>query len=319
MTTPRLQRHRPTPGAPRVVSLFAGLLVPMTFAGCGRLSSDAPTSVDLEIKIPAPTVPPRVDGEPLELYAARLDDPDAAVRRDAVEALATHAASSMPHLDAAGAVLVDPDPRVRWAALEWLGRVGPDAAVHAAAVVGGLSDEVAGVRAAAARAASQIPATAPALVTVLAERSIDGDRGRRGLARSALVALGTDVPDAAGLAARLASLLSADDPGPAEDAADVLAALGEAGLGPLVEALTHDEGFVVVLATGALTKMGPVAAPAVDALAAAIRRRGGDVRRTAFDALVAIGAPARPQLEALATSDDEGISEAAHLALSRLR
>lgn len=319
MTSRRLQRHRSAPGAPRVVSLFAGLIMPMTFASCGRWSSNAPTSVDLEIKIPAPTVPPRVDGEPLELYAARLGDPDAAVRRDAVEALSTHAASSMPHLAAAGAALVDPDPRVRWATLEWLGRVGPDAAVHAEAVVGCLSDEVVGVRAAAARAASQIPATAPSLVTVLAARTTDGNSGRRGLARTALVALGADIPDAPGIAARLAPLLSADDPGPAEDAADVLAVLGEAGLGPLMEALAHEEGFVVVLATGALTKMGPVAAPAVDPLSAAILRRGGDVRRTAFDTLVAIGAPARAQLEALAASDNEAISEAAQLALSRLR
>lgn len=312
-TWPRRGRRDPGPALP---ASFALLLVTLSGAACGLSSVDAPSSLDLAGKIKAPTVPPRVDGEVLDAHAARLSDPDAAVRRDAVEALATHPGSSLAHLGAAPRLLADADPRVRWATLEWLGRVGEAATVHAEGVVAGLADPHAGVRLAAVRAAGSIPGTSGPLAAAI------GHEGAhvRALARSSLLRKVEDgTLDREVAAARLATFLSSDTPGPAEDAAELLGGLGEAGLQPLLAGLASNDTYVMVLAAGALGKLGAAAAPAVDPLVAALLRRGGDVRISAFDALAAIGAAARPRLEELAASDNEDIAEPAQLALSRLR
>lgn len=295
---------------------LALLLASLSGAACGGPSAGTPSSLDLAGKLQAPTVPPRVDGEALDGHAARLSDPDAAVRRDAVEALSTYPASSLAHLGAAASLLEDADPRVRWATLEWLGRVGEAAEPHAARVVARLADEHAGVRLAAVRAVASIPGTSASLAASVGHEASDV----RALARASLLRKVEDGSlDRAAAAARLATFLSSDTPGPAEDAADLLGRLGEAALQPLLTALATDDTFVMVLAAGALGKLGAAAAPAIEPLAAALLRRGGDVRSTAFDALAAIGAAARPRLEALAASEDEDIAEPAQLALSRLR
>jgi HEAT repeat protein len=283
-------------------------------AGCGP-SRSGEESVGPPPKTPAPVIPPRTDGRGLEQWAARLSDPDAAGRRDALEALAVHAGSAVEYVDAVGPCLADPDPAVRWAAAELVGRIGAPAGAHADALVRLLDDPVGGVRRAAARAAGQVPATAPALV----ERLRSDDARTRALAKAPLLLIAPAAADPAALVPRLASLLAPDDPARAEDAADVLAALGPAGVPPLAAALAHEDGFVVVLAAGGLARIGPAAAAAVDALAATVRGRRGDGRVHALEALVAVGAPARAALTALAASRDAGVSSAATDALARLR
>ena len=204
-----------------------------------------------------------------------------------------------------GARLADPAPSVRWAALEALGRVGRSAAPSAGLVVARLDDVDPGVRRAASRAAGRIGVAASEALLARLDRSEDESRA---LVKAALLAM---APALAERVPELARRLRGDDATLSEDAADVLVAVGPAAVPAIATAVDDERALVAVTAAHALGRLGEAAgATGALALERALARRG-DVRVTALDALVAMGAAGRAALERAAASEDAALAAAA--------
>src|SRR5690606_34275257 len=107
------------------------------------------------------------------------------------------------------------------------------------------------------------------------------------------------------------------DPQAAHYAVYALAAVGEAAVSALAEALGSSDVVTRLLAAEALGRIGPAAAEAAPALAAALADPRPEVHWAAFDALVAVGAAAVPALADL-VQDTSQRDDARHLGLLAL-
>jgi HEAT repeat protein len=254
------------------------LLVVAPAALCAACRESDGPSADLPVPKPTTTVAARHAGKTLEEWLPRLADKDAAARRDAAFAVGDFGSLAAEWVDALAPLLSDPDAGVRWSALVAVERIGTATPSVAEGVVAALSDAAPGVRSAARAAA------------------------KRG---------------GAPVAERLLPVLLSDDWDRQEAASDLLGAIGPDALPFLRKALADERSDTAALAARAIGSVGPAAADAVADLVRGLGR-SGSARREATDALVAIGAAARPALEAAAKDPDERVRSAAESALSRL-
>ena len=302
---------------PRVVAGFGLVAAGLAAVGALRLRRAYPEAVMAALRAGNPDVF-RVEPEPfggLRCDAAALSvakhaasDPDAAVRRMAVEIL-----GAVGDRDVRGVLeraLADADPVVRAAALRGLARVAPLSAARnreLATLTALLQDDDATVRLAAAE-------TWPAPVDAGQEaalRPLLADRDARVRARTAARLLGSRRRDEA--RETLLAMADSDEP---EWRAEAIRAFGRAdgGLAVAAAALADPEPLVRRAAVSALT--GHDAEVALGALVRALGDPDPGIRADAVDALVQTGPAAIPPLLG-ATSRPEREAGAVH-ALVRL-
>jgi hypothetical protein len=174
------------------------------------------------------------------------------------------------------------------------------------------ADEPAGATGRALAAVANVGAEGEPLASDVLRLAREGaSRDVRLAAGRALGRLGTAGAEAA------IGLLAADDLDLGEAARRGLARGGESALVSLRGALGRLGDEEAAAVADVLAAMGPRAAAAVPDLARALRRTG-PVRFNAADALVAVGEPARAELERLARDDDADVARLAADALGRL-
>lgn len=239
-------------------------------------------------------------------------------------------------------LLEDPEPSVQLAAIVAAGRMGLESMEVAQRLVLALESPYEALRRHARKSLAQGGAgTLPALEGALAHPHPQV----RWAAAAALSGLGKTGAPLAALLARLVledpeslvrrqALLSVARLGPAgvqtcighlrsddlarrQEAAAALVGAGADAVAPLATLLADPDAELAAVAAGVLVDLGEVAAPALDALLGALSRPG-PVRFNSADALVAVGAPAVPGLEALAESPDEAIAAVARYTLERI-
>lgn len=154
---------------------------------------------------------------------------------------------------------------------------------------------------------------------VLAAMLSAGDVQLRNVALGAVSEIG---PRAHPLVPRLRMMVQSSgaasvDPQAAHYAVYALAAVGEAAVSALAEALGSSDVVTRLLAAEALGRIGPAAAEAAPALAAALADPRPEVHWAAFDALVAVGPAAVPALADL-VQDTSQRDDARHLGLLAL-
>ena len=163
------------------------------------------------------------------------------------------------------------------------------------------------------------PGDKPALVAslpILASALASEDANVRRAAVQSLV----DLKPGAELALPfVGKVLDKADKSVIEELMGILGSMGEAALTPLTEALKrpNTRGPAVV----ALTHLGPKAAPATEALAAAATDEDPQIRREVAFALAAIGPPAKaavPALIKLLADDEPKVRHSAAYALGRI-
>jgi len=290
-----MRRRRPRSIARWFAALAAWGVVP----ACGRDPDD-----DVTFSGPstlAGSLDPTYGGRPLEDWLRDLGASDPAVRYAALTAMPELVGAEAHHARIER-LTTDGVPAVRAAALEALGRLGDGSS--AGAVVTGLDDADAGVRRAAARAAAWLGSPA---VHGLLLRYDTAEDDRRALCKRALVAIGEGL---APHALELSRRLFGDDATATEDAADLLAVTGPAGVTVLAGAAADARPFVAVTAIATLARLGKGATAALAAIEAQLARRG-DVRSTALDALANMGDAGRAALERAGASPDEDLARAA--------
>lgn len=291
------------PGVARMLprSISGALLLMAT--GCGReaeeeVSPYGPSTI-------SPALDPTYEGRTLDGWVSALAARDPADRYVALLALAEFTEEAKPHVAAIEARLADAAASVRWAALETLGRLNEAAAPSARAIVDRFDDGDEGVRRAAARAAGRLGMPAADLLIARFDRSEDEARA---LVKGALLAIGPGLSDRV---PEFAKRLVGDDSTLAEDAADVLTAIGAPAVEILCAAVADPRALTAVTAAIALGRVGPTAGAAgAVALERALTRRG-DVRTTALDALAQLGAPGDAALARAAESPDADLARAA--------
>lgn len=282
----------------------------LVLAGCGRETSPP----DASFSKPSPTVEAVHEGRAVEAWAARLSDPDAAARAEAVDALTALGPAGLEALAPSLARLLDDRARdVRLAAVVAAGRSRAAGPQITAALLRALAGPEPGIARAAKRALVALGGAAvPALRSRLAAKEEEGASAQ---AATVLGAIGADaapaVPD-------LVAALSSEDVSLADAAGEALVSIGVPAVDGLAAALAAKESTVAALAAGALARIGPAATPAVPRLVAALSRVES-VRSAAIEALVAIGPAARPGLDAASHAPDVRVSSAANEALSRIR
>jgi HEAT repeat protein/lysophospholipase L1-like esterase len=257
----------------------------------GFAEPGAPVAGPFESWVDASTGRPATTPELVE----RLADTEPATRTEAVRALAQRAKRRDVVLVPVAARLGDKDEAVRAAAAWALGRLGPRPGEDLPVLAARLEDEAAAVRGGAAWAIGQLGTRGRSASSALVARLNDSDVGVR---RRVVEALERVEPDEACLPEVL-RLLEEGGPGRAE-AARVVGLIGASAapaVPALAAALRAPEPDVRREAVIALQKIGPGAAPAVPALIEAM----GDpeLRWRVPDALGSIGPPARSATDAL--------------------
>lgn len=281
--------------------------------------------------------------------AHRLTDPDPAVRRAAVAALAKVTpgsglipATAIPHLRL---FLRDKDSAIRSATVSALGRAGVATGV-AAELLQALSDPDPSVQSAAVEATghAEVVAAIPRLLDLLRT----GGNVERAMVGRALAALD---PGGERIVPTLIGLIQSADRG--SDAREVAVAVvgrigppAAAAAPALIRLLLRDDDPVCIQAAEALGRIRPAAAaaletynratatgrpsardvanavgavaPAIPALASLMRTCFPEVRVAAEGALVAFGAAAIPAVTLLASSRDDEVRKAAKEVLRRI-
>jgi|GEM_PF-6513186 len=218
----------------------------------------------------------------------RASDSDAEVRLWVVQALS--ALGGVELLDALVAALSDADPRVRAAAAAGLGIPSTKARRGVPALVKALGDSDETVRTAAARAFITMSGrvTAPEAVPPLLGMLSAESAGLRAAAAGALGQLGD--PRAVEPLARL--VVDDVDASVRQQAAWSLGELGPEGVGAmseLITALSDSDATVASSAASAFAQLGALAPEAVGALRAAAHHADANVRHAALLALGEIG------------------------------
>jgi len=260
-----------------------------------------------------------VSPEPLPMLVAGLDREDARTRAGALRALG-QLGERVGVVPEVAARLDDPDERVRAAAAWALGRLGPRPGRDLRPLVARLDDDAAAVRAGAAWAIGRMGGAARAGVPALIGRLGDPDGTVRRRVADALAHVQPEVSCVPALAAMLD-----DDAHPAGrvEAARVVGSLGP-GAAPAVPALARalrdpDPALRLEVVT-ALEKIGPGAGPAVPALVEALE--DASVRWRVPDALGSIGptaSVATPRLIAALRDANATVRWRAAVALGRIR
>ncbi len=116
-----------------------------------------------------PPAEPRYKGLPLTKWIEQLQDKDALVRQEALEALATLGSKAAPAAPAVVKALDDPIPAVRMAALNALGKLGPAAKEAVPVLTRGMKDRNMEYRLAAIRVLGTIGTAARDAVPAMAE------------------------------------------------------------------------------------------------------------------------------------------------------
>lgn len=317
-------------GAPRTESPLAAESARLAAPKPAPPPRIAPVPDEESTLPPAPAVKqpgPREAGEnatatvdQLRSWATALAGGDVRTREAAAEGLDRAALAGQPPL---WALLRDASPQVRRGAIfYWLDRFDPADSESVAALSKCLSDQDPTVRAIAMSAAQRFPAGAvaqalPQLSIVLTDRQ-NGAETRAAAARliGTLEAQSREAVPALVKAAR-------GDPDPPVRSACLLSLCRVAAAeqaAPVLQQVLQQDAQATVRGVAALRlgKLGPSAAGAAPALAAALADSDEGVRRKAADALAALGAaavtPASGKLEAA----DPGVRRLAVFVLGKL-
>lgn len=283
-----------------------------------------------------PPAPPAADaaapgaarvGELKAALAAAADE-DARVR--AIDDLASLGQNALPALDEIVAAIGGDNVRVRWHAARAIGAIGEDAVTVLPKLVALLADPDPVVATQAAAAIGQIraddgraeiPADAAALYAAAAEGLAKAVvNPNAGVRRAALRSIARVVPQPEKLAELVDAQLADSEPAVVVAALESLADIGAPAVPFLVESLKDPKARY--WAEVALTEIGPEAAPAAAALAAAAVNGEPEERLQAILALAAIGEPAAEAADELVTaleSPDGAVRSAAAYALGRIR
>jgi HEAT repeat protein len=192
----------------------------------------------------------------MRALALALNDPKAAVRLAAVDALETLGDDASPVAPQLAWALTDPDHFVRWAAARALGRMSPEKAKSEKVVpylIKMLDDPDLDLRLIAAQSLERYGPAAKAAVAALGRATGTGDPEIRRAAIRALAGVGTD-------------------------SAPAIPEIGAA--------LSNSDVRVRRTAAEALSRFGALAKPAAPALRKAIEDNDAEVRRYAADALL---------------------------------
>jgi HEAT repeat protein len=192
----------------------------------------------------------------LRALAQALNDPKAAVRLAAVDALETMGDDAAPVAPQLAWALTDPDHFVRWAAARTLGRMNPEKAKSDKVVpylIRMLDDPDLDLRLIAAQSLERYGPAAKAAVPALGKTTGKGDPEIRRAAIRALVGVGTDATPV---------------------------------ISNIAMALTNTDVRVRRTAAEALARFGALAKPAEAALRNALDDNDAEVRRFAADALL---------------------------------
>lgn len=199
-------------------------------------------------------------------------------------------------------------------AIEQLGRLGPAAAPAVPALTAQLHDDSPRVRAYAASSLGRIGDAAQPAVPDLVRSIADPAPAVR---RKTIEALGRLRPDPALTLEPFVRLMKDAEPSVRLRALDALAEHGEAAVPVLVELLEKDQA--AYWACLVLNEIGPEAKAAVAALAQRVSDPRAEIRREAILALAEIGEAAAPAADAItAAMDDETDRIAATYALGRI-
>ncbi len=224
------------------------------------------------------------------------------------------ATGAEPGVEDLVAKLGSDNEQVRIRAIDRLGLLGPEAGPAVPALEALLRDESAMVRAHAAGSLGQIGEPAQSAAPGLVRAVSDPEPAVR---RKAVEALGRIRPDPGVTLPAFVRLMEDADPSVRLRALDALAEHGEAAVPALVELLDKDRA--AYWACLVLNAIGPEAGAAVPALAERISDSRPEVRREAILALAEIGEAAAPAVDAItAAIDNETDVVAATYALGRI-
>jgi HEAT repeat protein len=208
------------------------------------------------------------------------------------------------------AMLGDADETVRRASATALGQIGPGATKAIRALTAAIRDTDGQVRCASATALGQIGPAAVEAAPVLIAALGDADEAVR---RASATALGQIGPGAAKATAALTAAVRDADEQVRSASATALGQIGPAAaeaIPALIDALAE-----VKSAVGALTKMGPIAVPA---LTRALGDTNERIRSASATALGQIGPAAIPALTAALGNASERIRSASATALGQI-
>ncbi len=208
------------------------------------------------------------------------------------------------------------DEKSRIAAIDALGQLGPEAKGAVAGLTKLLGDRSPRVRAHAAHALQHLGPAAVGAAPALVKATGDSDPNVR---REAVMALYYIRADHKMSLPVLAKALEDSDPSVRVAALDELTSIGEPAVPVLTKAL--EKPAVRYWAVLALGELGDKAAPAVDALIAALKDDRAETRREVLVTLARIGpdaAKAVPAITPLLNDQDKAVAHAAVLALGRM-
>jgi HEAT repeat protein len=246
-----------------------------------------------------PKAKPAVPG-----LTSAVKDERAEVRHEALAALAKIGPDAASAAPAAAEALEDPDPSVRVVAAFALGHFGSSAMSAADALKKAIGSQQGMLPTVSAWALARIQpdnvdAHKQAVAMLMA--ALDGtDTHVRLAALRGLVGL---IGEPKELLPVLSKAVSYDDPAIKAEAVAAAVPLGEAAVPIVVQALAGHEGHGAAAHLAAM--LGPKAAPAVDALSAAIADKDPEVRREVLLALASLGEAAAPAQTAIAKALDD--------------
>jgi hypothetical protein len=235
------------------------------------------------------------DGNTLAEWTARLGDADDLVRLAAAEAVAKYGPSAKAAVPALAKIVSNPKDTAWFPAVDAVKAVGPAAGEAVDALIGLLGNPDAGVRLTVAYALADLGPAAgkaiPALLGRLDDRAVaTGGGTARDAALSAIEQVGKYDVRAVYAAARrdqltdfeLGRVIDSLGPDDAHAVAGLTAELKDRAAHPVT-------GNWVVFTLGGLKRIGPKAASALPAIREALNDRSPEVRRSAAEAVAAIG------------------------------
>ena len=310
-------------------------------AGCAetkqpsRPVAKAEAKAEVETSVKQPTAPAAGQADATsevtvgELVKKLAAAPDSGERMLIIDEIGAIGQNALPALDALVAAFADADPRVRWHATRAVGLIGEDARSAMPAIVKLLADAdpIVVTQAAAALGTireddgrEQIPdadaAAYAAVLEPLAKTAVHPD----GRARRAAVRALRRYKSLIDLKPIVTKQLADADPGVVMSALQTLADMGDDAVPFLTEALKDPKSRY--WAEVALAEIGPDAAPATAALAAAAGEGATEERLQAILSLAAIGEPAAsaaPVVVKALDSDEAALRLPAAFALGRMR
>jgi HEAT repeat protein len=267
--------------------------------------------------VPAQPAPGNHKGKPTSFWIQKLEDKNAAARREAATVLGGIGPKAEAAVPALLRALDDDDTQVRQEAMTALGRIGPASREAIPVLLRALRDKDTDYRVLALQALGGIgpenEAVIPALVKAFRE---DGQERIRSAAMRALQAIGSKAGSAV---PELASSLQRKDPPTRSAAIAVLGAIGPEAVPSLVAAVRDPDAGIREAAAGALMKLGPKARDAIPGLTEIVK--GNDpvvVRTTAVEVLGAIGLETLPVLIQALRDREPGPRNAAVTAITKL-